>query len=146
MWHHRSALYKDLSYFNEKEAAGSLPNFTVNDIKIIYVNCVWRNEYGSDPRSYEHYLSSSENKAWKKFRLVWDLNPWSLRYRGSALPIELTSQLVGIAEAWVQIPYEPASHKLKCKTQMLSSAGWDCEDSFKWHCSTSQDQCASLIP
>ena len=32
-------------------------------MKIIYVNCGWRNEYGSDPRSYEHYLSSSENKA-----------------------------------------------------------------------------------
>ena len=61
MWHHKSALYKDLSYFNEKEAAGSLPNFTVNDIKIIYVNCVWRNEYGSDARSYEHYLRPEKN-------------------------------------------------------------------------------------
>ena len=69
-------------------------------------------KYGSDARSYEHYLSSSENKAWKKFRLVWDLNQWPLRYQGSALLTELTNQLVGIAEAWVQIPYEPASHKL----------------------------------
>ena len=32
-------------------------------MKIIYVNYGWRNEYGSDPRSYEHYLSRSENKA-----------------------------------------------------------------------------------
>ena len=32
-------------------------------MKIIYVNYGRRNEYGSDPRSYEHYLSSSENKA-----------------------------------------------------------------------------------
>ena len=24
-------------------------------MKFIYVNCSWRNEYGSDPCSYEHY-------------------------------------------------------------------------------------------
>ena len=46
----------------------------------------------SDPRSDVHYLSSSENKAWKKFRPVRDLNQWPLRYRCSALPTELTSQ------------------------------------------------------
>ena len=33
-------------------------------MNIMYVNCGWRNEYGSDPHSYEHYLSSIENKAW----------------------------------------------------------------------------------
>ena len=38
-------------------------------------------------------LSSSEKKAWKKFRLVRDLKPWPLRYRCSVLPTELTSQL-----------------------------------------------------
>ena len=27
-----------------------------------------KHEYGSDPRSYEHYLNSSENKAWKKIK------------------------------------------------------------------------------
>ena len=31
-----------------------------------------RREYESDLRSYEHYLSSSEKKAWKKFRPVRD--------------------------------------------------------------------------
>ena len=40
-----------------------------------------------DPRSNKHYLSSSENKAWKKFRPVLDLNPWPLRYRCSAFLI-----------------------------------------------------------
>ena len=35
----------------------------------------------SDPRSNVHYLGSSENKAWKKFRPVRDLNPWPLRYQ-----------------------------------------------------------------
>ena len=50
-------------------------------MKIIYVNCGWRNEYGSDPRSYEHYdVSSSENKAWRKFRPLRDLNLWPLQY------------------------------------------------------------------
>ena len=34
------------------------------------VNCGWRNEYKSDPRCYENYLTSSENKAWKKVRAV----------------------------------------------------------------------------
>ena len=38
------------------------------DMKIIYMNCGWRNEYESDPRSYEHYLSNGENKAWKKIQ------------------------------------------------------------------------------
>ena len=36
-------------------------------------------------------FESCENKAWKKFRSVRDLNPWPLRC--SALPTELTSQL-----------------------------------------------------
>ena len=62
-------------------------------MKIIYVNCGWRREYESDLRSNEHYSSSSENKAKKKFRPVRDLNPWPLQYRCSALPVELTSQL-----------------------------------------------------
>ena len=34
----------------------------------------------SDPRSNVHYLGSSENKAWKKFWPVRDLNPWPLQY------------------------------------------------------------------
>ena len=33
------------------------------------------------------------SRTWKNFRPVRDLNPWPLRYRCSALPIELTSQL-----------------------------------------------------
>ena len=47
----------------------------------------------SDPCSYEHYSISSENKAWKKIRPVRDLNPWPLRYRCSAPPANITSQL-----------------------------------------------------
>ena len=33
-------------------------------MKIMYVNCWLKREYESDLRSNEHYLSSSENKAW----------------------------------------------------------------------------------
>ena len=47
----------------------------------------------SDLRSNEHYLSSSENKAWKKFRPVRDSNLWPLRHRCNAPPTEPTSQL-----------------------------------------------------
>ena len=32
-------------------------------LKIIYVNCSCRSEYGGDPRSYEQNLSSNKNKA-----------------------------------------------------------------------------------
>ena len=49
---------------------------------IIYVNCGWRNKNRSNPRSYEYYfITSSEIKVWKKFRSLWDLNPWPLWYR-----------------------------------------------------------------
>ena len=34
-------------------------------VKIIYVNCGEIDKYGSDLRSNEHYLSSSEIEAWK---------------------------------------------------------------------------------
>ena len=47
----------------------------------------------SNPCSYEHYWTSSWNKTWKKFRPIWDLNPWPLWYQCSALPTKLTSQL-----------------------------------------------------
>ena len=58
-----------------------------------YVHCSWRNKYGNHPCSYEHCLTSSWNKTWKKFRPERDLKPWSLRYRWSALSSEITSQL-----------------------------------------------------
>ena len=42
-------------------------------------------------------LSSCEKKAWKKFRLERDSNPWPLRCRCSALPTEPSSQLGAIS-------------------------------------------------
>ena len=44
-------------------------------------------------------LSSWEKKAWKKFSLERDSNPWPLRCRCSALPTELSSQL-GASASW----------------------------------------------
>ena len=42
-------------------------NLGCKDMKIIYVQCGWRNEYRIDPRSYEHYWTSGWIKALKKF-------------------------------------------------------------------------------
>ena len=44
-------------------------------MKIILVNCGQRNEYGSDLCSNDHYLSRSENKAWKKIHACTGLEP-----------------------------------------------------------------------
>ena len=54
---------------------------------------VINNHLKEDNRSYIRNLCSCEKKTWKKFRLVWDSNPWPLRYRCSALLVKLTSQL-----------------------------------------------------
>ena len=52
----------------------------------------WRVQYENNPHSHEYYLTSSENKAWKKFRPVQDLTH-DLCNTGSSLPTELTSLL-----------------------------------------------------
>ena len=52
----------------------------------------WRVQYENNPHSCEYYLTSSENKAWKKFRPVQDLTH-DLCNTSSTLPTELTSQL-----------------------------------------------------
>ena len=43
-------------------------------MKVIYIWTADKDVNESDPRSNVHYLGSSENKAWKKFRPVQDLN------------------------------------------------------------------------
>ena len=63
-------------------------------MKMIYMDCGLRNKYESDIRSNENYLGSSEKKGLKKNSgLYRDFNPGPLRYRCSALPTEITSQL-----------------------------------------------------
>ena len=47
-------------------------------MKTVYGNCGLRNEYESDLRSSEHYLSSSENKAWKVQAIeIWIHELWN---------------------------------------------------------------------
>ena len=52
-------------------------------------SCIWTadNQDVSDHHSYEHYLSSNENKAWQKFRL----KQGPLWCRCSVLPTQLSS-------------------------------------------------------
>ena len=86
-------------------------------VKNIWKSYIWtadKEVNESDPRSNVHYLGSSENKAWKKFRPVWDLNPWPLWYRWEVMgsnPVQ----------AWIF--FRPYFH------YCLSSANY-CEDHF----------------
>ena len=57
----------------------------------------WRHERSS---RLIRNLSNCEREAWKKFRLQRDSNPWPLRYRCSALPIELWSH-----NCWEQVNF-----------------------------------------
>ena len=60
---------------------------------VIIITIIIIIENGSDLRSNELYLSSSENKA-KKIINSSLYGIWTLRYRYSALPAELTSQIL----------------------------------------------------
>ena len=84
------------------------------------INCM-RMLYGNDTRTYELYFSGSENKAWKKFRPVRDLNPWPLRYQCSALRYRRVHELSNPVRAWIF--YRPYIH------YHLSSVH-NCEDRF----------------
>ena len=55
-------------------------------LKIIYVNCGKISEYESDLRSNEHYLSSCENKAWKKIQACTEFEPMT-----SAIPVQCST-------------------------------------------------------
>ena len=63
-------------------------------MKIIYVNRGMKNYTKEDHRSYIlRNVCSCEKKTWKKNSGLRDSNPRPLRYRCSALPVKLTSQL-----------------------------------------------------
>ena len=76
-----------------------------------------------DHRSYIHNWSSREIKAWKKFRIERDSNPWPLRYRCSALPTELSSQL---GAGHIVIAHNIPVDGEECKRI------WLCERSYTW--------------
>ena len=47
-----------------------------------YVHCGWRNKHRRDPCNYEYYLTSSENRGWKKHSGPYEFwTPWPLRYQ-----------------------------------------------------------------
>ena len=86
-------------------------------MKIIYINCGVKNYMKVDHCSYRCNFCSCKRKREKRFRLVHDLNPWPLRYRCSALPIELASQLG--AGCWIG--------SLKTREKMMMKL-WICEN------------------
>ena len=81
----------------------------------------------SELRSDEHYMSSSENKTWKKkeLRPLRDLNPWPLRYLHSAPPTVLTCQLELVTilvpkNAWIGEKMTVNIQKKICELRMKS--------------------------
>ena len=80
-------------------ASKTLP-FDFEYMKIMYMNCGLRNEYESGVCINEHYLSSSENEAWKKIDS--SLHGFITNQQNDQLLIGLLAQLVehwtGIAE------------------------------------------------
>ena len=110
------------------------------NMKIIHMHCSWKEEYRIDPRSYEHYWTSSWNKAWKRFRPVRDLNPWPLRYRCSALSTELTSQLG--AGHYLPCRFGVGHDEERCNNgYIMASVVSDGENAFKWsNCSRTRIQ------
>ena len=106
----------------------------------IIMHCSWKEEYRIDPRSYEHYWTSSWNKAWKRFRPVRDLNPWPLRYRCNALSTELTSQLG--AGHYLPCRFGVGHDGERCNNgYIMASVVSDGENAFKWsNCSRTRIQ------
>ena len=54
-------------------------------MKVTYLNCGYRREYESDRRSSEHYLSSSENRAWKNNSGLYEIWAHDLCHTGAVL-------------------------------------------------------------
>ena len=94
-------------------------------MKIVYVSCGVNNHYMKvDHWSYRRHFCSWEKKAWKKYMILRDSNPWPLRYRCSALtnwgnkPTGSRSFSLFVINPWknvapvsqrsrVRIPYKP---------------------------------------
>ena len=77
--------------------------------------------------------SSCEKKAWKKFRLVRDSNPWPLRYRCSALPIEFTSQLG--ASRWIGSLWNPWKNRWWWSYEYMKIIYENCDDLLSYNSS-----------
>ena len=100
-------------------------------MEVIYLNCGWRPECESDLRSNEHYLSSSEKKAWKNLHgCIWNQHH-------DQLPVGLLAQLaehcIGIAEVMGSNPVQAWTFFRPSFHYYLSSIHY-CEDRFRIHC------------
>ena len=87
--------------------------YTVKNIWKSYIWTADKDMNESDPRSGVHYLGSSENKAWKKFRPVRDLNPWPLRYRCRFLFSHKLRLRIFVAESIVESKEAPKTEFLE---------------------------------
>ena len=112
-------------------------------------NCM--NYMKEDHRNYMRNLCSCEKKAWKKkFRLVWDSKPWPLRYRCSALPIKLTSQLGAGRHIWSNrrnIKIRTPSHH---QVRQIRFADWEDFDQLyvkidSFHQHPSKQRCVKIV-
>ena len=91
-------------------------------MKIIYKNYGVKNYMKEGHRSYRRNFCSCRKKAWKKFRLVRDSNPWPLRYLCSALPIGLLAQLEELFRvgAWLWDPATLCLYQTQFKCLLLT--------------------------
>ena len=74
-----SITQRKISHKNYSMRNTEIPNKSWYTTVNIWKSSIWtadQHEYESNLHSNKHYMSSSENKAWKKiFRPVWDFNP-----------------------------------------------------------------------
>ena len=75
-----------------------------------------------DHHSYRRNFCSCEKKAWKKFRFVRDTDPWPLRYRCSALPVEPTGSRS--LNWFVIIPWKDDDEVINIWKSYMWTAGW----------------------
>ena len=80
---------------------------------------------GRSSQLYAQLMQLRKESLKKKFRRVWDSNPWPLRYRCSALPIKLTSQLGAGRHIWSNrrnIKIRTPSHR---QVRQIRFADWE---------------------
>ena len=115
-------------------ASKTLP-FDFEYMKIMYMNCGLRNEYESGLCINEHYLSSSENEAWKKIDS--SLHGFITNQQNNQLLIGLLAQLVehwtGIAEVIGSNPVQGWIFFSRPYFYYCLSSVHYCEDRFHIH-------------
>ena len=121
---------RDPNYINPYRHVGhkEVSQFHLGSFFIFELDKAWKKWCNMtnirDSHSYEHYWTSSWNKTWKKFRPVWDLNPWPLQYWCSIPPTELTSQLPEFFfQVLFQLPVGLLAQLVECCTSTAEVMG-----------------------